>query len=65
LTLETARLFEDAQRTAARERLLNEITARIRAATTLEGVLNSAVREISQVTGANYAAIDLELEEAH
>jgi GAF domain-containing protein len=65
LALDSARLFEEAQTTAARERLLNEITARIRAATTLEGVLNSAVREISQVTGANYAAIDLELEEAH
>jgi hypothetical protein len=33
------------------------------AATTLEGVLNSAVREISQLTGAGYAAIDLELTE--
>ena len=61
LTLDNARLFEEAQRTAERERLLNEITARVRAAATLEGVLNSAVREISQVTGANYAAIDLEL----
>jgi GAF domain-containing protein len=65
LAAENLRLLDETQRRAARERLLNEITARIRAATTLEGVLNSAVREISQVTGANYAAINLELEEAH
>jgi GAF domain-containing protein len=66
LALDSARLFEEAQMAAARERLLNEITARIRSTATLDGVLNSAVREISALTGASYAAIDLELaEEAH
>ncbi len=59
--LESARLFEDAGRTAARERLLNTVTTRIRNTVTLDGVLNSAVREISALTGASYAAIDLEL----
>jgi len=62
--LESARLYQDTQRRAAREQAINEITARIRAATTLEGVLNSAVREISQVTGASFAGIDLELTQA-
>ena len=63
LALDSARMFEEAQMTAARERLLNEITARIRSTTTLDGVLNSAVREISALTGASYAAIELELAE--
>ncbi len=63
LALDSARLFEEAQMAAARERLLNEITARIRSTATLDGVLNSAVREISALTGASYAAIELELAE--
>jgi GAF domain-containing protein len=63
LALDGARLFEETQRRAARERLINEITSRIRNSVTMEGVLNSAVREVSQVTGANYAVIDLELAE--
>jgi GAF domain-containing protein/HAMP domain-containing protein len=67
VALESARLYQDTQRRAARERLVNEITARIRSSMTLEAVLNSAVREISHLVEANYAAIDLELDqsEAH
>ena len=65
-TAENLRLFDEAQRRAAREQAINEITAYIRTSSTLEGVLNSAVREISALTGASYAAIELELaEEAH
>jgi GAF domain-containing protein len=61
LAADNARLFEDAQRTAARERLIGEVTTRIRSAATMEAVLNSAIREVSQLTGASYAAIKLEL----
>jgi GAF domain-containing protein len=64
VALESARLYQDTQRRAARERLVNEITARIRSSTTLEAVLNSAVREIGNLVDANYAAIDLELDKA-
>ncbi len=63
LSLENARLFEETQRRAARERLINEITARIRSSATMDGILNVAVREIGQVTGASFAEIDLELPE--
>jgi len=63
LAADNARLFEESQRLAARERTINEITARIRGSVTLEGILNSAIREISQATGAQYAAIKLELAE--
>jgi GAF domain-containing protein len=67
VALESARLYQDTQRRAARERLVNEVTARIRSSMTLEAVLNSAVREIGHLVEANYAAIDLELDqsEAH
>jgi GAF domain-containing protein len=61
LAADNARLFEEAQRRAAREQLINEITARIRSSATMEAVLNSAVREIRLVTDASYATIDLEL----
>jgi PAS domain S-box-containing protein len=64
LALESARLYENASSLAARERMINEITARIRGSTTMEGILNAAVREIGQATGASFAAIDLELPEA-
>jgi len=40
-----------------------KVTARIRGSTTMEGILNAAVREISRATGTNFAAIDLELPE--
>jgi hypothetical protein len=53
-------LYQDSQRRAARERLLNEITSRIRNSATLEGVLNSAVQKVGQVTRAGFAAIELE-----
>jgi len=64
LAAENLRLLDETQRRAARERLIGEATARIRGSATMEGILNAAVREISQATGANFAAIDLELPEA-
>ena len=63
VALESARLYQDTQLRAARERLINEITARIRSSATVEAILNSAVREISQLTSAQYATIELELPE--
>jgi PAS domain S-box-containing protein len=62
-TADNLRLLDETQRRAARERLIGEITARIRGSATMDGVLNAAVREIGQVTGASSAAIDLELVE--
>lgn len=61
LALDGARLFEETQRRAARERLINEITARIRSSVTIEGVLNAAVREIGRATGSGYVEVDLTL----
>ncbi len=63
VALESARLYQDTQRRAAHERMINEITARIRSSVRLEAILDSAVREISRATDASYAMIDLDLSE--
>jgi GAF domain-containing protein len=60
---ENLRLFDETQRRAARERLLNEITARIRSSVTMEAILNSTVREISHLTRASSAEIELQVAE--
>lgn len=46
MALESARLFEDTQRRAARERLTGEVTARIRETLDMDTVLQTAVREM-------------------
>ncbi|HOT90663.1 MAG TPA: GAF domain-containing protein [Anaerolineae bacterium] len=48
-TIEGLRLFDDVQRRAARERVLREITARIRSSTDPEMVLKSLLREVGSV----------------
>jgi GAF domain-containing protein/HAMP domain-containing protein len=57
--LESARLFQETQRRAARERLVAEITAKVRASSDVEGVMRTAVRELGRVVGANRALVQL------
>ena len=52
LALENARLLEDSQRRAARERLIGEISSRLRASSDVETVLQHTVQELSQALGA-------------
>jgi GAF domain-containing protein len=47
LALENARLFDQAQRLAGRERLINEITGRIRASVGVSAILQTAARELA------------------
>jgi PAS domain S-box-containing protein len=56
-TLETARLFADTQRSAERERLIGEITAKIRASTDVQGILQTAAAELGQVLGTSRALV--------
>jgi hypothetical protein len=51
LALDNARLYQDTQRRAARERLIGEITARVRASLDLETVLRTAADEMYQSLG--------------
>ena len=57
--LESARLYKDSQRRAAREQLTSEVTARVRSSLDIETVLKSAAREIAQAL--ELAALDLRL----
>jgi GAF domain-containing protein len=46
--LESARLYRDTQATAERERLVGEVTARIRGRLEMEAMLKTAAQEIRQ-----------------
>ena len=56
-TLETARLFADSQRRAERERLIGEITAKIRASTDMRDILETAATELGQALGTSRALV--------
>lgn len=48
IALESARLFEDTQRQAQRDRLIGQVTARVRETLDLDTVLQTALREIGR-----------------
>jgi K+-sensing histidine kinase KdpD len=50
-TMDGIRLLDETQRRAARERLLREVTARVRSSTDPETVLKSLLREVGTVLG--------------
>jgi len=59
VALEGARLYEDAQRRAVRERLASEITDRMRRAADVEGIVQAAVDELFSVLGTSRAFVRL------
>jgi GAF domain-containing protein len=59
VALDSARLYQDIQRRAARERLTAQVTARMRQTLDLDAVLQTAVREISSALGL--VALDVHL----
>jgi GAF domain-containing protein/HAMP domain-containing protein len=46
LALENARLFQDAQRRASKERLIGEIASKISSSTNVDGILQTAAKEL-------------------
>jgi GAF domain-containing protein len=60
--LESARLFEESQRRAARERLVGEISTRMRETLDVESVLKTAAREIGEALELHDLAIQLEMD---
>jgi GAF domain-containing protein len=54
--LESARLYQDTQRRAAREQLTREITDNIRSAVSVEDALQRAIRELGRALGAEMVA---------
>lgn len=57
--LESARLYEDSQRRAAREQLTAEITDKMRRAAGIEGIVQTAVDELYQALGTSRAFVRL------
>jgi len=57
--IENARLFEESQRRAAREQMLNTMAAHIRAGLTLDQVLNTTVQQVGAALGAARVAVRL------
>ncbi len=63
LALENARLVEESQSSAARDRLLADITGKIWSSSTMDGILQSAVRELGLALDAAEATIELKVED--
>ncbi len=61
--LETARLFTETQRRAERERMIRQITDKVRASSNLETILQTTVQELTRSMGLPRAFVRLGLEE--
>ena len=65
LALENARLFEESQSTAAHERLAADLTTKVWASSTVDGILQTTVRELGRALGASKATIELKMGSDH
>lgn len=61
--LENARLFQDARRRAAKERLISEATARISGTSNIENILQMTAQELERVLGGSEVLIRLQNKE--
>jgi len=62
LAVESARLYTDTQKMAARERLVTEITTKIRATTDPQVMLQTAITELRQALSVKQAQVILDIE---
>lgn len=62
LALENARLVENSQYTASQERLTNEIISKIWASPNMDGILQTAVRELGRSLEASEVEIEVSME---
>jgi len=60
MALDSARLYQDAQRRAMEDRLVGEITARLRATMDVDAVLQTAVREVGSALGIERVELRLQ-----
>jgi GAF domain-containing protein len=65
LALENARLVEESQSIAMRERLANEVTSKIWASTTLDSILQTTVRELGRALEAAEVNIEVFMDGDH
>jgi GAF domain-containing protein len=59
LALENARLFDESQRAAQRQALINEISAQLQASSNVEATLRAAAHSLQTTLGAGRVAIRL------
>lgn len=59
VNLENARLFQESQRVATRERLVNEISAQLTTQNEIDQILQTAVREVGRAVRAPHVSIRL------
>ncbi len=64
LALENARLVEESQSIAAREKLANEIITKVWASTSMEGILQTAVRELGRSLEAAEVEIEISMDKS-
>jgi GAF domain-containing protein/HAMP domain-containing protein len=61
ISLENARLFQDSVQSTNRERLVNEISAKLTSQTDIQDIINTAIREIGQALRTPQVAIRFQL----
>jgi len=61
--MENARLFQDARRRAAKERLISEATSRISSALSMENILHTTAEELERVLGGSEVLIHFQSKE--
>jgi GAF domain-containing protein len=64
IALENARLINESRQIASRERMVSEINNKIWASATIEGVLQTTLRELGKRLDASNATIELNLDDA-
>ena len=64
LALENARLVEESQSIAAREKLANEIISKVWASSSMEGILQTAVRELGRSLEAAEVEIEISMDKS-
>lgn len=62
LALENARLLDESQSAAMREKFVTESTNKIWSSSTIDGVLQTAVRELGQILDVTEATIEIDVE---
>jgi GAF domain-containing protein/HAMP domain-containing protein len=65
IALENARLVRESRQVAMRERMLAEINSKIWSSTTIEGVLQTVVKELGRRLDATSATIELNIDEGN
>ena len=62
LALDNARLYQDTQRSAEREHIISDITAKVRASTNVNVILQTAVKELAEALRVSKATVQLRSE---